>query len=142
MHYLSGPSHRVWALCSFQYIAFITRKYTSMAKQHITLYISSIDLPLINSWDAQEMREWNNKQKVKNDLCDFVKASPDKWSGTAALRCLDDGCFFKQISQWNAHWSSYKRPCDSLAAFQQEGTRNTRINDVWMTAIWFFFILF
>lgn len=130
--------HRMWSVCSFHHY----KKYTSMVKQHITCYISSIDLPLINPWVAQERREWIKKQKVKKDLCDFVKASPDKWSGTAALGCLDDGCFFKQISQWNARWSSYKGPCDSLAAFQQEETRNTRKNDAWMTALFYFFILF
>lgn len=66
--------HRMWSVCSFHHY----KKYTSMVKQHITCYISSIDLPLINSWVAQERREWIKKQKVKKDLCDFVKASPVK----------------------------------------------------------------
>lgn len=58
------PSSYVILSAAFTTRSFHFKQYmhTSMFKQHT---ISSVDLPLTDSWGAQERREWNNKQKVQ-----------------------------------------------------------------------------
>lgn len=66
-------------------------------------------------------RERNNKQSQTEGKMDqgyLAKASAFKWRGAAALRCLGYGCFFKQISQWEAVMVGQTK--DHVTVFQQK----------------------
>lgn len=85
----------------------------------------SIDSPGLDSWRPRGkmlMTEWEktkkDRQRVKMDQGDLAKASAFKWRGAAALRCLGYGCFFKQISQWEAVMVGQTK--DHVTGFQQK----------------------
>lgn len=85
----------------------------------------SIDSPGLDSWcpwGKIVKVEWEktkkDRERVKMDQGDLAKASAFEWRGAAALRCLGYGCFFKQISQWEAVMVGQTK--DHVTGFQQK----------------------
>lgn len=62
------------------------------------------------------------------DQGDLAKASAFEWRGAAALRCLGYGCFFKQISQWEAVMVGQTK--DHVTGFSRKGDMEGK--DYWL----------
>lgn len=103
---------------------------------------SFIDLPLVNSWDAQESREWSNKLKVRKGsvwLCQGltrqVKWDCGSWSPWRRMlfqanQPMKEALLVIQKSTWPS------------SCFHLQETRSARMNDGVMNFFIFFQLFF